>query len=123
MFDNDFIKSSYFISTSISDFCQYLNEESAAMVTGIGMATVNLHTPGVYQYRVSDTPISVGGCSAIVNPTQKVSWNASFLQVSMKCRHRNLQLFPTNSVFFDAPVYSFLYSQWDLSYFTLFSAF
>ena len=104
MFDNDFH------SISISDFCQYLNEESAAMVTGIGMATVNLHTPGVYQYRVSDTPISVGGCSAIVNPTQKVSWNASFLQVDIKCRHGNLQLFLAKFCVFDAPVYSFLYS-------------
>ena len=79
MFDSDLTKFISFFSVCLSDFCQYLNEESAAMVTGIGMATVNLHTPGVYQYRISDTPISVGGCSAIVNPTQKVSGIASFL--------------------------------------------
>ncbi|XP_071807417.1 uncharacterized protein [Asterias amurensis] len=54
-----------------NNFCKHLTKEAAAMVTNIGMATVQLNTPGVYHYRVSDTANNVGCCSVIVNPGQK----------------------------------------------------
>ncbi|XP_022109025.1 uncharacterized protein LOC110989168 isoform X4 [Acanthaster planci] len=54
-----------------NNLCTHLTPKAATMITRIGLATVQLNTPGVYHYRVSDTPITVGCCSVIVNPGQK----------------------------------------------------
>ena len=52
---------------------QYLDDESLALVTKVGLATTHFSTIGVYHYRVAESPDSLNTCSVIVNPGPKVS--------------------------------------------------
>ena len=57
---------------SVSEEYQYLDDESLALVTKVGMATTHFSTIGVYHYRVAESPDSLNTCSVIVNPGPKV---------------------------------------------------
>ena len=58
---------------------QYLDDESLALVTKVGMATTHFSTIGVYHYRVAESPDSLNTCSVIVNPGPKVRNNLAQL--------------------------------------------
>ncbi|XP_033114658.1 uncharacterized protein LOC117115100 [Anneissia japonica] len=51
--------------------CQYLDNDGEALVTCLGVTSVQLNTTGVFQYRISDSLMNVGGCSIIVQPGSK----------------------------------------------------
>ncbi|XP_054751259.2 uncharacterized protein LOC129257055 [Lytechinus pictus] len=50
---------------------KYLSDDHGLQITKLGMVTTNLTSMGVYHYRVSDAPMSVGCCSVIVNAAVK----------------------------------------------------
>ncbi|XP_070557721.1 uncharacterized protein [Ptychodera flava] len=51
-----------------SNMCSYLSSSSASLISGLGVETIQLNAVGVYHYRVSDSPMTVGCSSIIVNP-------------------------------------------------------
>ncbi|XP_071961343.1 uncharacterized protein [Antedon mediterranea] len=48
--------------------CQYLDHTAESLVTCFGVTSVQFNTTGVFQYRISDSTMSVGSCSIIVQP-------------------------------------------------------
>ncbi|XP_077978814.1 uncharacterized protein LOC144434231 [Glandiceps talaboti] len=51
-----------------NNICTYIDNNGGRLISSLGIETIQLNTVGVYHYRVSDSPITVGCSSIIVNP-------------------------------------------------------
>jgi len=67
-----FIMSHAVVLHCITEVFHYMDKDSLALCTKVGLATTHFSTIGVYHYRVADSPSDFNTCSVIVNPGPKV---------------------------------------------------